>query len=132
MAAMKASTRRRRVLAALAAASVASVATAQALGAGTAASAGGPRLTADAPVVAPGSTLTLHGSGFPPQARLTLLAAPPHRPAVRIGSAVAGSRGGFVARIRIRARSAPGAFVASACNAGCRVAASVRFRIATP
>lgn len=111
----------------LAATAAAALATAQALGAG-----GAPSLTADPAVVTPGSALVLHGSGFPRQAHLTLLAARPHRAPVRIGSATTGTRGGFVATIRIRARSAAGTFVASACSERCRAKASVRFRITAP
>ena len=105
---------------------------AQAFGASTASPAASPRLTANPVVVRPGSALTLRGSGFPRQARLTLLAGPRHRQAAHIGSAVTGSRGAFVATIRIRARSAAGTFIASACDDRCRVKASVRFRIAAP
>lgn len=127
---MRASTQRGRIVA-LAAATTVAAAT-QALGAGTPTIASAPRLTAVPAVVRPGGMLTLRGSGFPRATRLTLLAAPPHRRAVRIGSAVTGSRGGFPAAIRIRSRSAPGSFVATACSARCRVKASARFRIAAP
>jgi len=132
MAAMKASPRRRRLAALAVATSVAALTGAQAFGDGTAAPAGGPRLTADPLVVQPGGALTLHGSGFPHRARLTLLAGAPHHAQRRIGSATTGSRGVFVATIRIRARSAAGTFVASACSARCHAKASVRFHIAAP
>lgn len=111
---------------------IAALASAQASGDGTAAPAGGPQLTADALVVKPGGALTVRGTGFPHQVRLTLLAGAPHHSATRIGSATTGSRGRFVATIRIRARSAAGTFVASACSERCRVKGSVRFRIAAP
>ena len=122
--------RRAQVVSLVVATVVAALATAQAFGAGSVSPAGAPRLTADQVVVQPGGTLTVHGSGFPADARLTLLAGAPHRPASRIGSATTGSRGRFIATIRIRARSAAGTFVASACSARCRVKANVRFRIA--
>lgn len=128
---MRASIRRGQLAALLlTVAGVASVAAAQAPGDGVAILAGGPRLTADRPVVQPGSALTVRASGFPGRAAVTLLAGPPHGATVRIGSATTGSRGGFVAKIRIRARSAARTLVASACIDGCRVRASVRFRIA--
>jgi hypothetical protein len=91
-----------------------------------------PRLTADATVVRPGETLTLTGRGFPRNAHVALLAAPPQEDPQRIGSAQTGRRGRFVATIRIRARSSAAARVASACAHACRLKASVRFRIVAP
>jgi hypothetical protein len=91
-----------------------------------------PQLTADTTTVKPGETLTLTGRDFPRNAHLALLAGPPKADAQRIGGAQTGSRGSFVAKIRIRARSSAGAFVARACFDGCRVKASARFRIVTP
>jgi hypothetical protein len=93
--------------------------------------AGTARLTANPTAVHPGERLELHGSGFPANARLTLLAGSPHGRRSRIGSAVTGRRGTFVATIRVRSRAAAAAFVALACQDGCRVNASVRFRIVT-
>jgi len=91
-----------------------------------------PQLTADTTAVKPGETLTLTGRGFPRNARLALLAGPPSGDTQRIGGAQTGRRGVFTAKIRIRARSSAGAFVAQACFDGCRVKASARFRIVTP
>jgi hypothetical protein len=90
-----------------------------------------PTLTADPTAVKPGETLTLVGSGFPPNARLALLAGPPHGEAQRIGGAQTGLRGRFVAKIRIRVRSSAGPLIALACFDACRVSASARFRIVT-
>jgi hypothetical protein len=91
-----------------------------------------PQLTADATAVAPGETLTLVGRGFPSDAHVALLAGPPNEDARRIGGAQTGRRGSFTAKIRIRARSAPGPLVARACVDGCRVKATARFRIVAP
>jgi len=91
-----------------------------------------PELTADAATVQPGATLTLTGRGFPRNAHIALLAGHPAADAQRIGGAQTGQRGTFTAKIRIRARSAAGAFVARACFDTCRVKASARFRIVTP
>ncbi|HEX4805223.1 MAG TPA: hypothetical protein VFU94_04925 [Conexibacter sp.] len=88
-----------------------------------------PRLTASPVAVRPGTTLTLTGRGFAASAHLTLLVRRPHGHASRMGAAVTGIRGGFVATIRIRARAAAGAFEAVACQDACRVQAGVRFRI---
>ena len=120
-------------LAALALLPVATVAVAQPASAPPShAAARTPQLTADATTVQPGEAITLTGRGFPRNARLALLAGPPHEDAERIGSAQTGRRGRFVATIRIRERSSAGAFVASACFDACRVKASVRFRIVVP
>ncbi|HXE44158.1 MAG TPA: hypothetical protein VN635_03065 [Conexibacter sp.] len=97
--------------------------------AGAASSARTAQLTADRTTVRPGEQLELRGSGFPGNAHLTLLARSPHGPRARIGDAVTGSRGTFVATIRIRSRAAAGAVVALACHDACRVKASVGFRI---
>jgi len=91
-----------------------------------------PQLTAGQAAVKPGETLTLKGRGFPRNAHLALMAGPPDREAERIGGAQTGRRGSFTAKIRIRARSSAGAFVALACFEGCGVKASARFRIVTP
>ncbi len=91
-----------------------------------------PQLTADTIAVQPGETLTLTGRGFPRNAHLALLAGPPSGDTQRIGGAQTGRRGVFTAKIRIRARSSAGAFVAQACFDACRVKASARFRIVTP
>lgn len=90
-----------------------------------------PQLTATPASVRPGETVTLHGSGFPRNAHVALLAGPPHADATRIGGARTGLRGGFVATIHIRAHAAAGRVVALACLDGCRVKASARFRIRT-
>ena len=91
-----------------------------------------PQLTADPVTVHAGETLTLQGSGFPRDVHVALLAGPPHAEATRIGGANTGRRGRFVATIHIRPSSAAGAFVAQACIDGCRVKATVRFRIVAP
>jgi len=91
-----------------------------------------PLLTADPVAVRPGEVLTLQGSGFPRDVHVALLAGPPHAEATRIGGARTGRRGRFVATIRIRERADPAALVALACHDGCRVKASVRFRIVAP
>jgi len=91
-----------------------------------------PQLTPDRTAVKPGETLTLSGRGFPRNAHLALMAGAPKADAQRIGGAQTGSRGSFVAKIRIRARSSAGAFIARACFDACRVTASARFRIVTP
>lgn len=91
-----------------------------------------PSLTTDTTTVRPGETLTLTGRGFPRNERLALLAGPPKEDGQRIGGAQTGRRGSFTAKIRIRARSDAGAFVARACFDACRVKASVRFRIVAP
>jgi hypothetical protein len=90
-----------------------------------------PELMADSATVKPGETLTLTGRGFPRNAHLALRAGPPDAEPQRIGGAQTGRRGNFVAKIRIRARSSAGAVVTLACFDGCRVKASVRFRIVT-
>jgi hypothetical protein len=90
-----------------------------------------PHLTPDRTAVKPGETLTLTGRGFPRNAHLALMAGAPNADAQRIGGAKTGSRGSFVAKIRIRARSSAGAFIARACFDACRVQASVRFRVVT-
>lgn len=91
-----------------------------------------PQLTADPTTVQAGGTLTLHGTGFPRNVRVTLLAGPPHSEAARIGGASTGRRGRFTATIRIRPHSSAGTFVALACHDACRVKASARFRIVAP
>jgi hypothetical protein len=88
-----------------------------------------PQLTAAPGAVQPGDAVTLAGRGFPRNADIVLMAGPPQGDAHRIGSAHTGRRGRFVAAIRIRRPSDPGRFVARACHDGCRVEASVPFRI---
>ena len=88
-----------------------------------------PQLSADPATVSAGDTLTLHGTGFPRNAHMTLLAGPPRADATRIGGASTGSRGRFTATIRIRPHSSAGSFVALACHDACSVKASARFRI---
>lgn len=122
----------RLVIAALALASVGSFAGARAFGAAGGAATQTPQLVASATAVQPGGSLTLHGSGFPANARLALLAGPAHAQATQIGTAVTGRRGSFVATIHIRPRSAPAALVALACHDACRVRAAARFRIVRP
>ena len=112
----------------LAVLTIGSFAAAQAVGSSRPSSAGTPRLVASPTAVRPGASLRLRGTGFPADARLALLVGPPHARASRIGSAVTGSTGSFVATIRIRARAAPGALVALACHDACRVKATARFR----
>ncbi len=90
---------------------------------------GAPRLGATPTAARPGASLELTGRGFPASAHLVLLVRRPHGRTVRMGSAVTGSRGGFVATIRIRSRAAAGTFDAIACQDACRVQVSVRFRI---
>ena len=123
------STARSTVLVALALLPATAVATAQPAADAPRSSARAPQLTADTAAVRPGETLTLQGTGFPPNAHVALLAGPPHAAASRIGGARTGRRGSFVATIRIRAHSAAGAFVALACHDACDVKASARFRI---
>lgn len=118
------------VVAVLLAACVAWLALAQAVGADAGRSV--PRLAAAPAAVRPGAVLRLTGSGFPRHVRVVLLAGPREALATRIGSAVTGARGDFVAAVRVRPRSAPGRFVAVACEAGCRLRASARFRIVRP
>ncbi|HEV7771852.1 MAG TPA: hypothetical protein VGO48_01045 [Conexibacter sp.] len=91
-----------------------------------------PQLTADPTAVQAGGTLTLQGTGFPRNIRVTLLAGPPNAEATRIGGASTGRRGRFTATIRIRPHSSSGAFVALACHDACRVKASAHFRIVAP
>jgi hypothetical protein len=91
-----------------------------------------PRLTVDPTAVQPGETPTLEGNGFPSNVHVALFAGPPHDATTRIGGAQTGRRGHFVATIRIRPHSSAGTFVALACHDGCRVKASVRFRIVAP
>ena len=100
-----------------------------AAGAAPHAAARAPQLVASPIAVKPGATLKLEGSGFARNAHVVLLAGPLRRAPTRIGSAVAGLHGRFVATIRIRAHAATRAFVAVACQDACRVRASVRFRI---
>jgi hypothetical protein len=91
-----------------------------------------PQLTADPTAVQAGDTITLHGTGFPRNVHVTLLAGPPNADATRIGGASTGRRGRFTATIRIRPHSSAGALVALACYDACRMKASTRFRIAAP
>jgi len=60
-----------------------------------------------------------------------LSAGPLRHTPTRIGSALAGLHGRFVAAVRIRAHAAAQTFVALACQDACRVKASARFRIVT-
>ncbi|HZV72792.1 MAG TPA: hypothetical protein VFF79_03665 [Conexibacter sp.] len=89
-----------------------------------------PQLTAEPVAVRPGDALTLTGSGFPRNVHIALFAGPSDGRTTRIGGARTGRRGSFNATIHIRPGSAAGRFVAFACHDGCRVRASVRFRIA--
>lgn len=89
-----------------------------------------PQLTADPVAARPGSTVTLAGRGFPRETHVALFAGTPGAPRMRIGGALTGRRGRFVATIHIRARADAGALVAVACADACRVQASARFRIA--
>jgi hypothetical protein len=91
-----------------------------------------PQLSATPAAVAPGTTLTLVGRGFPRNAHVTLLAGPPGGDRTRIGGADTGLRGRFTATIHIRPHAAAGRFVALACHAACSVRASARFRIVAP
>jgi hypothetical protein len=91
-----------------------------------------PQLTADRPAVPPGRSLTLHGTGFPRNTHVALLAGPPHGETARIGGALTGRRGSFSATIRIRPGSSPHVFMALACVERCHVKATARFRIVTP
>lgn len=88
-----------------------------------------PQLTAEPQTATPGSSLVLHGRGFPRNARIALLAGPPGAEAERVGGAQTGRRGIFSATIRIRANADAGRFVALACYDACRVKASTAFRI---
>ncbi len=118
----------RSARAALVLASIGLLGSAPALGAGAARP--DPRLTADRAAVSPGAALHLTGSGFPHRARIVLLAGARESDAKRIGSAVSGSRGGFLATVRVRQRAAAARIVVVACSDACRVRASARFRIA--
>jgi hypothetical protein len=91
-----------------------------------------PQLSVDPDAVTAGTAVTLQGQGFPRNAHVALLAGPPHEDAIRIGGATTGRAGRFTATVHIRPRSAPGPLVALACSDGCRVKASVRFRIVAP
>lgn len=97
--------------------------------AGPHAAARAPQLVARPVAVKAGGTLTLEGRGFARNARIVLLAGPLRHTPTRIGSALTGLHGRFVATIRIRANAAAHAFVAVACQDACRVKASARFRI---
>jgi len=90
-----------------------------------------PQLVARPAAVKAGGTLTLEGRGFAGNARITLLAGPLRHTPTRIGSAIAGLHGRFLATIGIRAHAAAHAFLAVACQDACRVKASARFRIVT-
>jgi hypothetical protein len=88
-----------------------------------------PRLIASPLAVQPGATLRLQGRGFASNVHVSLKAGPPHGTQTRIGGALPGLHGSFVAAIRIRAHAAPGALVVVACQDACRTKATVRFRI---
>ncbi len=79
----------------------------------------------------PGASLRLEGRGWASKVHVSLLAGPPHRTPTRIGGALPGLHGSFVATIHIRPRAAPGTLVAVACQDACRAKATVRFRIVT-
>jgi hypothetical protein len=91
----------------------------------------GPRLTAEPFAVRPGDTLVLRGRGFPKRAEIALFVGPPGD-STRIGGAQTGTRGRFVASIRIRRPSDPDRYLLRACHDGCRVTAIARFRIVAP
>jgi len=114
-------------LAMLVIASIGLLASAPALVAG--ATRAGPRLTADRAAVPPGAALHLTGSGFPHAARIVLLAGARESTVTRIGSAVTGLHGGFLATVRVRRRAAAEGLVVIACSDACRLRASARFRI---
>lgn len=76
-----------------------------------------------------GGRVVLYGSGFPPLARVSLLAGPPASEAVKIGSARTDADGAFVAPITIERAVEPGRYVALACRHRCRVKATANFRV---
>jgi hypothetical protein len=119
-------------LVALALLPAAAVAVAQPAVPATHAAARTPTLTVDPTAVEAGASVTLTGTGFPRNARVSLMAGPPHAEAARIGGASTGRRGRFVATIRIRPHSSAGTLVAVACHDACRVKATTRFRIVAP
>lgn len=92
----------------------------------------GPKLAVESAHVQAGGTVVVHGNGFPRRADVVLLAAAPHVRAKQIGTARTGVHGGFVAPIRIDIHATPGVYVATACHDGCRLKASVRFRVLSP
>jgi hypothetical protein len=79
-----------------------------------------------------GGRIVLEGHGFPARGRVALLAGRRHHAAVRVGAAVAGRDGGFVAPIRIHAHASPGLYVMTACLDRCRVRTTTRFRVLAP
>jgi hypothetical protein len=91
--------------------------------------AGALRLSVTPTHVRQGGRLVLHGAGFPARARVLLLARPPHGPRRSLGTARAGSRGGFDASIRIARGATRGAYVAVACPASCTRKATATFHV---
>lgn len=76
-----------------------------------------------------GGVLTFRGAGWPARTRVTLLVGPPASEADPVGSVRTNARGRFLRRLRISRTATPGAYVALACRAGCRVKATATFRI---
>ena len=92
----------------------------------------GPRLHATPGRVAQGTTVVLHGRGFPANAHIVLRATLPGGRSKRIGEAQTGLRGGFVAPVAIDRDAAPGAYIAAACHDRCHVKATATFRVLRP
>jgi hypothetical protein len=76
---------------------------------------------------APGSSITISGTGL---ATATILVGPPRSEADPVGTARTNAHGSFSFRLRIPANAQMGRFVALGCQRGCRVKASASFRIA--
>jgi hypothetical protein len=83
------------------------------------------------PVVVRGDPIKVTGTGFKPGLKVTLTIRRPYADrTARLGSITAGRKGGFVFTKKISRSTTAGTWVVRACQRGCRIKATARFRVA--
>jgi hypothetical protein len=80
-------------------------------------------------IVAPGGKATVAGRHWKPDAKVTVLAGPPHSGAAKIGSLKTDSAGRFRGTLTFSASVKVGRYVLVACQRHCKIKASTKFRI---
>lgn len=89
------------------------------------------RLSVSPPMVIRGNPLTVTGTGFRPNLKVTFrLKRPNSTTTSRIGSTTAGRKGGFRFVKTIARSTSVGLWVVQACQSSCRTKATARFRVA--
>jgi hypothetical protein len=89
------------------------------------------KLKVQPPMVLPGGTITITGTGFRPSVKVTLhIGRPNSDNTSRIGSVKAKASGRFTFSRAISHSTAAGLWVVLACQANCRTKATAPFRVA--